>query len=165
MERVRFDIRLGERPPYSSNDPPADPLHEFTAAELGLWRYCFEHNRLVAFTLGNDPLDVVLDLDTDFSTGLPDRIPALVGALAAGASVCFLFPASSLELTLAPEGPVTHATVRKYGNAPLWYREATLVTAQVVATWRQFLSEVVSRAANLGYLSPTDATAILAPAL
>jgi hypothetical protein len=141
---------------------PEDPLGELTPLELGLWRFCFEHNHPVLLVVGQ--VEEELELNTDFSLLLPHRLPAEVGDFQRGKAVEIHFAEAQLYLRLNPQGDSTRAVIESYGYR-LYSHEMTLHTSPVAETWHTFLEDLFSQAVHGGYISASDAARALKPLL
>lgn len=139
---------------------PSDPLGELTPLEMGLWQFCFAHNRPVLLVVGQ--VEEEMELLTDFSLLLPYDLPNAVGDFQHGKAAEMHFAEAQLRLRLYPQGTATRAVIESYGYRR-YSHELILSTTDVVQTWRTFLEHLFSQAVDGGYITGSDASLALKP--
>ncbi|MBC6424055.1 MAG: hypothetical protein GDA43_23500 [Hormoscilla sp. SP5CHS1] len=139
MNNHQFYIKLGEVCLENSALPPSDTLGELSDFELGLRRFCYEQNRLVAI----GPFTTRVFLDPDICMVLEDNFPEQIALLSEGKNMQMEFAESCWQiLKFLPRGQKISCQIGEFGYS--WQSKTVeLDKDKVLGVLRGFLNEVM----------------------
>ncbi len=159
MTRVdSISIRLKDPIRRPDLDPPEDPVEGLSTLESGLLRFCFDHNRQVSITIGDEELDVWLY--PDMYSLIPD-LTTMRSHLVLAKDVELGFPERAVNLDLVPLGDRVSCAVRHFGQA-ISEKEFVLDTARLIEAVEDFLIKIIGLAVEARYISPELGHAVIA---
>lgn len=158
----QFKIRLAERNLENFAPPPDDSLGELSPLELGLRKFCYEYDYKVIVEIGETKFNVFLD--PDICMLLEDRFCENIAELELGKTIRLDFAESYwIIIKFVPVGQEVKCYLREFGYSTE-ERLVMLNTQQVLDELRQFLTELMELAVNLGYISLEDKNEFIKPA-
>jgi hypothetical protein len=156
-----FDMKIEELCVEHYPDPPEEPLGELSEFEMGIRRFCFEHNYQVSIQVGNEIKR--LFLDPDICMLLEDNIPEKVLALSEGKPIEIVFlESSSLIINLVPIDDLINCTLQDFGYSSK-QQLFKLDKNQVLEALKSFLYNVMEKAVIAGYITSTQKEKFLRP--
>ncbi|OUL37189.1 hypothetical protein BV372_03320 [Nostoc sp. T09] len=133
--------------------PPEDPLEELSHSEMGVRRFCFEHNRQVILEIGDKKQE--LFLDPDFILIL-EELPQKISRLVRDKKIEISFPESWLTIYIEPvDSSTLKCTWREYGES-IAEEEFALDKYQVIKILKVFLDQILTKSVQGGYITSTE---------
>jgi hypothetical protein len=157
----KFNFKLAERFLENYEDPPEDPLGELTHFEMGWRRFCFEFDHKVLIEIGDEKIEVFLDLD--ISMMIENNFPQEIAKLSQGQKISIDFPESWFMIRLLPREARISCTLRKFGNS-CWEKHFEFDRTHVLDVLRGFLQEVMQLAVDKGYITLEEKEEFIRPA-
>ncbi|MEG4205769.1 hypothetical protein QUA20_17790 [Microcoleus sp. Pol7_A1] len=157
----KFNFKLAE--PFLENyaEPPEDPLGELSHFEMGWRRFCFECDHKVLIEIGEEKIEVFLDLD--ISMMIEDNFPQEIAKLSQGQKISIDFPESWFMIRLLPRDDRISCTLRKFGTS-CWEKHFEFDRTHVLDVLRGFLQEVMQLAVDKGYITLEEKEEFIRPA-
>ena len=157
----KFNFKLAERFLENYAEPPEDPLGELSHFEMGWRRFCFEFDHKVLIEIGDEKIEVFLDLD--ISMMIEDNFPQEIAKLSQGQKISIDFPESWFMIRLLPREDRISCTLRKFGTS-CWEKHFEFDRTQVLDVLRGFLEEVMQLAVDKGYITLEEKEEFIRPA-
>jgi hypothetical protein len=157
----KFNFKLGERFLENYADPPEDPLGELSHFEMGWRRFCFECDHKVLIEIGDEKIEVFLDLD--ISMMIENNFPQEIAKLSQGQKISIDFPESWFMIRLLPRDDRISCTLRKFGTS-CWEKHFEFDRTHVLDVLRGFLQEVMQLAVDKGYITLEEKEEFIRPA-
>jgi hypothetical protein len=156
-----FNFKLAERFLENYADPPEDPLGELSHFEMGWRRFCFEFDHKVLIEIGDEKIEVFLDLD--ISMMIENNFPQEIAKLSQGQKISIDFPESWFMIRLLPREDRISCTLRKFGTS-CWEKHFEFDRTHVLDVLRGFLEEVMQLAVDKGYITAQEKEEFISPA-
>ncbi|MEG4486632.1 hypothetical protein [Microcoleus sp. D2_18a_B4] len=156
----KFNFKLAERF-LEYAEPPEDPLGELSHFEMGWRRFCFECDHKVLIEIGEEKIEVFLDLD--ISMMIEDNFPQEIAKLSQGQKISIDFPESWFMIRLLPRDDRISCTLRKFGTS-CWEKHFEFDRTHVLDVLRGFLQEVMQLAVDKGYITLFEKEEFIRPA-
>ena len=96
----KFNFKLSERFLENYAEPPEDPLGELSHFEMGWRRFCFEFDHKVLIEIGDEKIEVFLDLDICMM--IENNFPQEIAKLSQGKPIEIDFGESWFTIMLLP---------------------------------------------------------------
>lgn len=157
----KFNFKLAERFLENYAEPPEDPLGELSHFEMGWRRFCFEFDHKVLIEIGEEKIEVFLDLD--ISLMIEDNFPQEIAKLSQGQKMSIDFPESWFTIRLLPRDDRISCTLRKFGTS-CWEKHFEFDRTHVLDVLRGFLQEVMQLAVDKGYITLEEKEEFIRPA-
>jgi len=153
-----FALRRGAAITERYDPAPEDPLGELTAVEMGLQRFCFDHDCRVTVEVGAAARTVFLYFDISI---ILDDFPGVISQVAASQKAVLPFPESSFDLKFVPSSEGLTCTLSEFGSA---VRQTTIEVSQGQAfeELRRFYMGIIEQAVALGYVEALEGQRLLA---
>jgi len=158
----KFNFKLAERFLENYAEPPEDPLGELSHFEMGWRLFCFECDHKVLIEIGEEKIEVFLDLD--ISMMIEDNFPQEIAKLSQGQKISIDFPESWFMIRLLPTDDRISCTLRKFGTS-CWEKHFEFDRTHVLDVLRGFLQEVMQLAVDKGYITLEEKDEFISPAL
>ncbi len=145
-----FHIQLKEPWKWPGLSSPDDPLRELSDVEMGLRRFCFDNNRKVQITIGDETFDVFLDPDISL---ILDRLPDKIADLSSGRKAIIELPESFREIRFSPYQDDEFAcSVCEFGKVK---REKTFIlrTTLIASRLKSFTDGLIESAISENYIT------------
>lgn len=159
--RQKINFKLSERFLENYAEPPEDPLGELSHFEMGWRRFCFEFDHKVLIEIGDEKIEVFLDLD--ISMMIEDNFPQEIAKLSQGQKISIDFPESWFMIRLLPRDDRISCTLRKFGTS-CWEKHFEFDRTHVLDALRGFLEEVMQLAVDKGYITLEEKEEFIRPA-
>ncbi|MEH2364069.1 hypothetical protein [Nostoc sp.] len=136
--------------------PPEDPLGELSHFDMGLRRFCFEHNQKVLLEIGDEKQELFLDPDIIL---ILDEIPEKIDELYRGKKNELDFPESRMIIYLEPRKEYWRigCTWRKYGYS-IEEKSFELERKQLFQMLKTFVKKILTQAVDKGYIQDREKT-------
>ncbi|NQE36901.1 hypothetical protein [Microcoleus asticus] len=157
----KFNFKLAERFLENYAEPPEDPLGELSHFEMGWRSFCFEFDHKVLIEIGEEKIEVFLDLD--ISMMIENNFPQEIAKLSQGQKISIDFPESWFMIRLLPRDDRISCTLRKFGTS-CWEKHFDFDRTQVLDVLRGFLEEVMQLAVDKGYITLEEKEEFIRPA-
>lgn len=148
----QFNIQIQEKIKDDFYLPPEDELNEFSAFEMGLKRFCFEHNRRILIELGDEKIQ--LHLYHDILDALEEGWSMKMSKLSAGSKVIIDFNDFILRITPTLDENLAACEFTTFGTGKHNY--CTLSLSQLSDKMRIFTDEILGMAVREGYINSED---------
>ena len=158
----KFNFKLSERFLENYAEPPEDPLGELTPFEMAIRRFCFEYDHKVLLKIGDERIQVFLDLD--ISMMIENNFPQEIAKLSQGKPIEIDFGESWFTIMLLPIDNKINCTWIKFGTS-CWEKHFECDRTQVLDALRGFLEEVMQLAVDKGYITLEEKEEFIRPAL
>ena len=157
----KFNFKLSERFLENYAEPPEDPLGELSHFEMGWRRFCFEFDHKVLIEIGDEKIELFLDLD--ISMMIENNFPQEIAKLSQGQKISIDFPESWFMIRLLPREDRISCTLRKFGTS-CWEKQFECDRTHVLDVLRGFLEEVMQLAVDKGYITLEEKEEFIRPA-
>jgi len=157
----KFNLKLSERFLENYADPPEDPLGELSHFEMGWRRFCFEFDYKVLREIGDEKIEVFLDLDICMM--IENNFPQEIAKLSQGKPIKIDFGESWFTIMLLPIDHKINCTWIKFGTS-CWEKQFECDRTQVLDALRGFLEEVMQVAVDKGYITLEEKEEFIRPA-
>ncbi|MEG4322054.1 MULTISPECIES: hypothetical protein [unclassified Microcoleus] len=157
----KFNFKLAERFLENYAEPPEDPLGELSHFEMGWRRFCFECDHKVLIEIGDEKIEVFLDLD--ISMMIEDNFPQEIAKLSQGHKISIDFPESWLMIRLLPRDDRISCTLSTFGTS-CWEKVFEFDRTHVLDVLKGFLEEVMQLAVDKGYITLFEKEEFIRPA-
>jgi len=157
----KFNFKLSERFLENYAEPPEDPLGELSHFEMGWRRFCFEFDHKVLIEIGDEKIEVFLDLDICMM--IENNFPQEIAKLSQGKPIEIDFGESWFTIMLLPIDNKINCTWIKFGTS-CWEKQFECDRAQVLDVLRGFLEEVMQLAVDKGYITLEEKEEFIRPA-
>jgi hypothetical protein len=128
---------------------------------MGWRRFCFEFDHKVLIEIGDEKIEVFLDLD--ISMMIENNFPQEIAKLSQGQKISIDFPESWFMIRLLPRDDRISCTLRKFG-ASCWEKHFEFDRTHVLDVLRGFLEEVMQLAVDKGYITLEEKEEFIRPA-
>ncbi len=147
-----FDIQIQSPVKEDWYDPPSDPLNEYTDFEIGLKKFCFEHNRYVLLEIGNQ--QVKLHLYHDILDALENNWGKRLFQLAAGKEIWIAFNYLILKLLPNPSKNEVTCQVNFLGESTS--ESYTILLDKFIEKMSNLIDEILKTAIQEDYINTED---------
>ena len=154
----RFNIQFDKPWTAGGFTPPEDPLGELSDFEMGLRRFCFQHNHYISIEIVDETEYVLLFPDICL---ILDELPMKISELSRGKTIQLPFPESAMDIEFVPIGNKIICTLHQFGYE-MKRKHFQLDRTQVLGVLRQFLGKLVQLAVDGEYISLEQAGEFLA---
>ena len=159
---VKFAFKLQKIDVEIYAEPPEDPLGELSDFQMGMRRFCYEHNRQILIEIGDEKKRVFLEPDMAL---ILERLPDKISKLAEGQPIEIDFTESChLILKFLPQGDVINCTFKEFGRS-LKQKQFQLDRQQVLETLTNFLRKIIDGATEKGYIKRQEINEFVVSAL
>lgn len=152
-----FALRRGAAITERYDPAPEDPLGELTPVEMGLYRFCFDHDCRVAVKVGAAERTVFLYFDISI---VLDDLPGVISKVAAGEKTVLPFPESSFDLKFTPSPEGITCTLSEFGST-IRQTSTEVSQEQVFQELKRFYTGIIEQAIALGYIPTAEGQALL----
>ncbi|WP_254173464.1 hypothetical protein [Planktothrix pseudagardhii] len=161
-EITNFSFKIDDQNVENYALPPEDPLGELSDFELGLRRFCYEHNQRVIWEIGE--IQFTVFFDPDICMLFEDRFPEQIGQLEQGQNIRIDFVESChITVILTHEGEQLNCQLREFNDQYNQYNYK-LDKQQVLVELRAILGGLMLLASQLGYVTVEDMAEFIKPA-
>lgn len=154
---TNFVLRRGAAITERYDSAPEDSLGELTPVEMGLWRFCFDHDCRVAVEVGAVETTVFLYFDI---SGVLDYFPDVLSKVADGEETVLSVPESGFDLKFVPSAGGITCTLSEFGQA---VRQTSIEVnrEQVFRELKDFYTGIIEQAIALEYIPIVEGQTIL----
>lgn len=149
----KFSIQLTE-PCYENWFlPPEDPLGELSHLEMGLRRFCFEHNQKVLLKMGDQKQELCLDPDIIL---ILDELPVKISQLLRNEKTELSFPESSIVIYLEPTDSLNMNCIWKNYGVSMSEQKFLVERNNLIKMFKNLLCEIINQAVQTGYITDSE---------
>ncbi|MBD2693759.1 hypothetical protein [Anabaena catenula] len=149
----KFSIQLTERCCENWFLPPEDTLGELSHLEMGLRRFCFEHNQKVLLEMGDTKQELFLDPDIIL---ILDELPEKISQLLRNQKIELSFPESSIVIYLEPIDSLNmNFTWKNYGYS-VSEQKFLVERYDLITMLKNLLWKIINQAVLTGYITDSE---------